>query len=543
MLHALRPRHFADVDQAFNSLLEFDEGAVVGDADDASADVSALGIAMLGVEPGVGSELLESQGDALLVFVVLQNFDLNLIADVDQIFRVSQAPPGHIGNVKQTVEATEVDERTVFGEVLDHAGEDRPFFQVLKRLRAFFILLAFEQVFARDDDVAALLVQLDDHDLKGLALHAIEIANGPQVYLRARQESVRAKNIDGKAAFNAVNNHGIDWLLFVVGLLDLFPGVNALRLLVREVDVAFLGLALLAHHIDFVAGLELGLALVIEHFRQRQHAFRLGTDIDDHVGRGELQHRAFNDAVFTDRFFGFGGEGLQHGGEVLGGGGLFFCSFVVCGRVGRSGSRMRLGGGVGGGGGSLNGFGLVLLLCRRFFGCDSGVRFGVVGGGLVEQGYASLIRDAGACFADCWTSRLVVVGPPWRVSLDNPSCRTFSHGTRVQWELFDYSNRSQAVSNANRANVTRRFQPGKDRVARGPARASGARHSALSIQPDPARVSLDECWVLQREFPRSAASANLPSYGLPLDAVAVCLRLLHGKDRRVRLLRCTQGKG
>ena len=47
-------------------------------------------------------------------------------------------------------------------------------------------------------------------------------------------------------------------------------------------------------------------------------------------------------------------------------------------------------------------------------------------GGFVEQGYASLMMGCGACVADCWMSRLVVVGPPWRVSLDNPSCRTFN---------------------------------------------------------------------------------------------------------------------
>jgi hypothetical protein len=47
---------------------------------------------------------------------------------------------------------------------------------------------------------------------------------------------------------------------------------------------------------------------------------------------------------------------------------------------------MRLGGIVGGGG-SLILFRLVLLLCRRFsFSYDSGGGFGVVGGGLVEQG-------------------------------------------------------------------------------------------------------------------------------------------------------------
>ena len=48
------------MDEAFDALLEFHERAVVGDADDASVDVRAHGIAVLGVEPGIGRQLLES---------------------------------------------------------------------------------------------------------------------------------------------------------------------------------------------------------------------------------------------------------------------------------------------------------------------------------------------------------------------------------------------------------------------------------------------------------------------------------------------------
>ena len=59
--------------------------------------------------------------------------------------------------------------------------------------------------------------------------------------------------------------------------------------------------------------------------------------------------------------------------------------------------------------------------------------------------------------ADCWSESLVVVGPPWRVSLENPSCRTFTE-TRVQRELFDYNNRFRTVSNLIRAHVTGVFQ-------------------------------------------------------------------------------------
>ncbi len=59
MLHALRPGHFADVDQAFDSLLQFDERSVVGHADDAAGNMRALGITMLGVKPRVRRELLK----------------------------------------------------------------------------------------------------------------------------------------------------------------------------------------------------------------------------------------------------------------------------------------------------------------------------------------------------------------------------------------------------------------------------------------------------------------------------------------------------
>src|SRR5579872_465496 len=262
MLHALRPGHFADVDQAFNSLLEFHECSVVGHADHAAADVCALGIAMLGIKPRVRRELLESQRNALLLFVVLQNLDLNLIANVDQIFGVSEASPGHVGDVEQAVEAAQVNERAVFSEVLDHAGEDRSLFEMLQSLGALFILLAFEQVFTGDDDVAALLIQFDDRDFERLALHAIQVADGPEVDLGAGQESMRTENVDGQSALDAVNYDGLYRLLFVVGFFDFFPGVNALGFLVREIDVAFLGRALVAHHIDLIAGLELRLAFV-----------------------------------------------------------------------------------------------------------------------------------------------------------------------------------------------------------------------------------------------------------------------------------------
>src|SRR5258708_1170719 len=108
--------------------------------------------------------------------------------------------------MQQAVEAAEVDECTVFGEVLDRAGEDRAFFQVRKGLAALGVDLFFEELFARDYDVAALLVELDDGDVKRLALEGVEIVHGANIDLGAREESARAVDVHGDAALDAVND-------------------------------------------------------------------------------------------------------------------------------------------------------------------------------------------------------------------------------------------------------------------------------------------------------------------------------------------------
>jgi len=171
-------------------------------------------------------------------------------------------------------------------------------------------------------------------------------------------------DIDRESALDAVDNDRLDRLLLVVSLFNFFPGMDALRLLEGEIDVAFLGFALGAHDLDLVAGLELGLALVIEHFRQRQHAFRLGADIDNHVSAGELQNGALDDAIFADRLFRLGGERLECGGEILGGRGLVLSRRDWL-RRGRFAERFA-------GVGRLILLGLVLLHRRLGFGGNSG---------------------------------------------------------------------------------------------------------------------------------------------------------------------------
>src|SRR3954469_25642977 len=232
VLHALRPSHLADVDQAFDALFELDERTVVGGGDDASFNVCADGVAIDGIEPRVRRELFEAQRNALLFVVVFQNFYLDLVANVDEVARMREAPPAHVGDVQQAVETAEIDERAVVGEVLDGAVHDGAFGEVLERLGAKLGLLLVKDLFTRNDYVAALLVEFYDAYFQLGALHGVEVAHGLQVNLRTGQERARAAEIDGEAALYALDDDGFDRLLFVVRLLDVVPGFEALRLLV-----------------------------------------------------------------------------------------------------------------------------------------------------------------------------------------------------------------------------------------------------------------------------------------------------------------------
>ena len=71
------------MDQALDALLQFHEGTVIGDAEDAAAYTGADGIALHRIEPRIRRELLEAERDALLVLVELQHLHLDLVVDID----------------------------------------------------------------------------------------------------------------------------------------------------------------------------------------------------------------------------------------------------------------------------------------------------------------------------------------------------------------------------------------------------------------------------------------------------------------------------
>ena len=299
VLDPLAPRHLADVDEALDARLELDEGAVVGEADRLAADARAGRVAIHDRRPRIGDQLLVAERDALGRLVVLEDHDFDVLVDLEHLRRVADAAPRHVGDVQQAVDAAEVDERAVVGDVLDHAGEHLALGQRLERVLLLLGVLLFEEDLAREHDVAALLVDLDDAHAQFLAAQRVEVAHRAHVDLAAGEERAHA-DVDGETALDALDDAADDDLALGEGLLDLVPDLHLLGFFAREDDVAVAVLGALEQHVDDVARLHHHRAVLVEELVDRDDALGLVADVDDDFVVGDLQDRALDDLAFRD---------------------------------------------------------------------------------------------------------------------------------------------------------------------------------------------------------------------------------------------------
>src|SRR5258707_4649006 len=122
---------------------------------------------------------------------------------------MADAAPRHVRDVQQAVDAAQIDERAVVGDVLDHALEHFALGEGLERVLLLFGVLFFEERLARQHDVAALLVDLDHAHAQLLAAQRVEISHGTDVNLRSRQEGADA-DVYGEAALDPLDDAADD---------------------------------------------------------------------------------------------------------------------------------------------------------------------------------------------------------------------------------------------------------------------------------------------------------------------------------------------
>ena len=311
----LGPAHLRDVHQALDARLELDEGAVIGDVGDPSGEFRSQGIFAAHTLPGIGLELLHAQADTLGLRIEPDHLDVDLLADGERLGRVVDPLPGDVGDVEQAVDAAQVDEGAVVGDVLDHALQDLTLLQARDQLGALLGPGLLEHRAARDHDVAARAVHLEDLERLRRAHERAYVAHRADIDLTAGQERDRAGEVDGEAALDPAEDDAGHPAAILERLLELDPGFLASGLLARQNGLAVLVLHAVEIDLDLVADLDFRRLAGLGEFLQGNAALGLQSDVDE---RGvaldgdddALEDGALQTLDLAERFIEQGGEAL-----------------------------------------------------------------------------------------------------------------------------------------------------------------------------------------------------------------------------------------
>ncbi len=257
------------------------------------------GISLVDVDPGIFLPLLVAEGNALGLAVELEHDDVDLVTDVEVLRGVVDPAPGDVGDVQQAVDAAEIDEHTVVGDVLDHALERSPSWR-RSRVSPFLRSYSFSSTALRDRTMLlrrrSRLMTLNSRSRPfrlSRFLTGLMSASEPG-------RNARTPDVDRQAALDAVDDPALDDAALLEAVLHVGPDAHARRLGVGQQDVAFEVLGLLEEHFDVVADRDGQLALFVEEFRDRDQTFRLVADVDHHGVVGDRHDPALDDLALGE---------------------------------------------------------------------------------------------------------------------------------------------------------------------------------------------------------------------------------------------------
>src|SRR5690606_32605410 len=149
---------------------------------------------------------------------------------IDDFARMLDPLPRHVSDVQQTVNAAQVNECTVVGQVLDDTLGFHTFLQGRQQRFALGAVFRFQNGTTGNDNVVALLVQLDDLGFQLIACQVSGVAHRTNINQGAWQDRTNAVDVNGEATLYLPVDDTLDHFLSFECLLQLFPGLGTLGL-------------------------------------------------------------------------------------------------------------------------------------------------------------------------------------------------------------------------------------------------------------------------------------------------------------------------
>ena len=300
------PIHFGYVHQAFHAFFQLCEAAVVGQVGYARSNTGVLRVTRLDGNPWIFAQLLEAEGNTVALTIVLEDLDIDLIANVDNFRRMLDTLPSHVGDVQQAVDATQIHERAVVGEVLDDTFDLLTFLQGFQQSFALGAVLGFQNTAAGNDNVVAFLVQLDDFEFELFAFQVSGITHRTDIDQGTWEERTDAVNVDSEAALNLTVDNARNHFLSGESCFQNDPALGTFGFFAGQLGFTKAIFNRVQGNVNFVTDLDGQLASVVVELFQRDEAFRLQTcvngyptslviDVDDDSGddRASLKVQGF----------------------------------------------------------------------------------------------------------------------------------------------------------------------------------------------------------------------------------------------------------
>src|ERR1700754_1379673 len=164
--------------------------------------------------------------------------------------------PGKLGDVDQAVDAVEIDEGAEVDDVGDLAFDHLAGLEPAEDLLADLLALLLEHRAAREDDVVAAAVELDDFALERLGHKLVQVVDTADVDQRGGQEAAHPE-VEDETALDDLDDAAFDRFAGLGGDLDAAPGFLEAGALLGE-DQAALGVLLGEdQRVDLLAELDL----------------------------------------------------------------------------------------------------------------------------------------------------------------------------------------------------------------------------------------------------------------------------------------------
>ena len=292
----LAPAHFTHVDETFYTRSNLNECAVVSHDNHLTLHLVAnLEFSVEGI-PRMRSELFETESDALLLFVKVENNDVELLVEFHNFMRIVHAAPRKVCDVNETIHATEVDEDTVGSDVLDSTLEHLSFFEFGNDFLLLSLEFCFDECFVRNHHVFVFLIDFDNLELHGLSNEDVIVANGLHVNLRTGEEGFNTEDIDNHATLGAaLDVTGDDFLVFE-SCIDTLPRLGGASLAVREHELTAFVLLVFNVNLHHVTGFEVG---IVAELVDGDDTVALVANVDHYFAFTNSDDSAFNDFVLV----------------------------------------------------------------------------------------------------------------------------------------------------------------------------------------------------------------------------------------------------